>query len=71
MTFWQKHTLRVTQLTSTFSQVRFHLTFMNIRAAVCTVNGYIMSQNKRAILQREEPTRGEKSTSWAAERAGW
>lgn len=58
--------------TSSLSQVRFHLTFMNIRRAVClvTINGYIMSQNKRAFLWREEPTRGEKSTSSGTERAG-
>lgn len=46
--------------TSSLSQVRFHPTFMNIRRAVCagllTINGYIMSQNKRAFLWREEPT---------------
>lgn len=49
--------------TSSLSQVRFHLTFMNIRRAVCSglvsINGYIMSQNKRAFLWREEPTWGE------------
>lgn len=71
---WQKSSLWVTLLTYTLSQVRFHLTFMNIRAAVCAglvaVNGYIMSRNKRAILCREEPTWGEKSTPWATERAG-
>lgn len=60
--------------TSPLSQVCFHLTFMNIRAAVCTrlvaLNGCIMSRNKRAFLCREEPTWGEKSTPWATERAG-
>lgn len=42
-----------------FPQVCFHLTFMNIRCTVCaglfSINGYIISQNKRAVLYREEP----------------
>lgn len=72
--FLRRGTLRVPPSTSSRSQVRFHLTFMNIRPAICaglvTINGYIMCQNKRAFLWREEPTWGEKSTSWATERAG-
>lgn len=60
--------------TSSLSQVRIHLTFMNIRRAVCAslvpINGYIMSPNKRAFLWREEPTWGGKSTSSGTERAG-